>query len=209
MKIGLYNLEPKIFNVAMMKVSQYHKILGDKVENYNHLFKESYNKIYAFSLFDFTPKTYVIKDMICGGTGFNIYSKLPNHIETCGLDYSIFPECETSYVWFSKGCFRNCPFCVVPKKEGMIRPSWEVEKNLNPKGKYITVLDNNFFGCSNWEKAIDWLVDFGQKVDFTCGFDVRIFNDKQGEALNNLIFDNKIGDVVWKRHRKKVLEKIK
>lgn len=141
--IGLYNLEPKINNTAMMKVSFYHKSLDDKVEIYNHLERYKYNKVYAFSIFNFTDKGYVTPEMICGGTGFDVKSRLPPEIESCSKDYSIFPHCNTSYVWFSRGCIRNCPFCIVRNKEGYIYSSWEVD--LNPNSEYITVMDNNFF----------------------------------------------------------------
>ena len=133
-KIGLYNLEPKINNSAMMQVSYYHKHKQfDQVELYNPRKHDSYDKIYAFSLFDFTPKDSVTEDMICGGTGFDITKKLPSEIEKCDLDYSIFPKCDYSIIWFSRGCIRNCPFCVVRKKEGKIHSV--KPKNLNPKGK--------------------------------------------------------------------------
>lgn len=148
MKIGLYNLEPKIVNSAMMQVSQYHKSLGDTVEMYSPLYHNTYDKVYAFSIFDFTDKGYVRKDMITGGTGFDIESKLPKEIEECDYDYSIFPQCDYSIIWFSRGCIRKCPFCIVPKKEGYIH---SVDpKNLNPNGKFIKVMDNNFFANPNW-----------------------------------------------------------
>ena len=96
MKIGLYNLEPKIVNTAMMQVSQYHKQKGDTVEIYSPLFHNSYDKVYAFSLFDFTDKGYVRDDMIVGGTGFDITSRLPKEIEDCDYDWSIYPNCNYS-----------------------------------------------------------------------------------------------------------------
>jgi hypothetical protein len=183
MKIGLYNLEEKINNTAMMQVSQYHKDRGDEVELYNHFFHDDYDKIYAFSIFDYSDKGYVTSDMIVGGTGFNIHSKLPKEIENSNLDYSIFPDCETSYIWFSRGCIRECPFCVVSKKEGYIHP---VEpKNLNPGGKWVTVMDNNFFANPGWEKSIEQLKAWNQKVDLQ-GFDVRIFEREHGKALQQL-----------------------
>jgi len=147
------------------------------------LFHDWYDKVYAFSLFDFTPKTYVRKDMITGGTGFNIESRLPPEIEAADLDYSIFPDCDYSIIWFSRGCFRNCPFCVVREKEGYIHPV--TPKNLNPNGKYIKVMDNNFFGNPEWRTAVDTLLEWNQPVDMQ-GFDIRIFDDEQGEALNKL-----------------------
>lgn len=152
--MGLYNLEPKIVNTAMMQVSQYYKEKGDTVEEYSPLYHNTYDKIYAFSIFDFTPKDYVRKDMICGGTGFDIKSRLPLEIEECNYDWSLYPDCDYSIVWFSKGCIRNCPFCVVREKEGKI---YSVEpKNLNPNGKYIHVQDNNFLANPEREREL-WI----------------------------------------------------
>lgn len=183
MKIGLYNLEPTINNSAMMQVSYFHKNNGDSVEIYSPLFHNTYDKVYAFSLFDFTDKGYVRNDMICGGTGFNIQSRLPPEIEECDLDYSIFPNCDYSIIWFSRGCFRKCPFCVVYEKEGYIHPV--TPKNLNPNGKYIKVMDNNFFANPKWREAIDQLHEWNQPIDMQ-GFDIRIFDEEQGEALQSL-----------------------
>ncbi len=111
MRIGLWNLEPKIENTSLMQVSQYHKQQGDSVEFYSPLF--NYDKVYVFSLFKYTPKPILQKNMVAGGTGFDICSKLPPEIEACDLDYSIYPACRTSYSWFSRGCVRACPYCVV------------------------------------------------------------------------------------------------
>jgi len=183
MRIGLYNLEPKIFNTAMMQVSHYYKSLGHTVERYNHLFHDEYDWIYAFSLFDFTDKSMVTKAMICGGTGFDIEKHLPVEIEESDLDYSIFPNCKTSYIWFSRGCIRDCPWCVVKRKEGLLKSV--LPKNLNPNGEYITVVDNNFFANPEWEKAIDWLKEKKQKTEFM-GIDARIMDKEMATALNSL-----------------------
>lgn len=203
MLIGLYNLEPKIENTAMMQISQFHKQRGDQVEAYNHIFPNRYDVVYAFSIFKETSKVMVRNFMICGGTGFDISSRLPSDIELCDLDYSIFPKCKTSYVWFSRGCFRNCPFCIVRKKEGFIH---SVEpKNLNPNGEYISVMDNNFFASPKWQEAIDKLIEWNQTVDFQSGIDVRIFSDAQGEALQriklkklHIAWDNPHDDLIGK-----------
>ena len=113
MKIGLYNLEPKIVNTAMMQVSTYEKERGNGIEMYSPLYHNTYDKIYAFSLFDFTDKGYATPDMITGGTGFDITSRLPREIEKCDYDWSLYPDCDFSIIWFSRGCIRKCPFCVV------------------------------------------------------------------------------------------------
>ena len=202
MNIGLYNLEPNIVNSAMMQVSQYYKEGGAEVYEYHPLF--DYDKIYAFSLFDFTDKSFVTDEMICGGTGFDIKSRLPREIEECEYDWSLYPDCDFSIIWFSRGCFRKCPFCVVNRKEGNIHP---VEpKNLNPNGKYIKVMDNNFFANPEWRNSIRQLRRWNQPVDLQ-GFDIRIFDEEQAEALSTLKF-HKSFKFAWDNPRDNIDDKI-
>jgi hypothetical protein len=184
MKIGLWNLEPKIENTALMQVSQYHKLQGDTVELYSPLFE--YDKVYVFSLFSFTKKPCLKPNMVAGGTGFNIRSRLPKEIEQCDLDYSIYPNCQTSYIWFSRGCFRKCPFCVVPIKEG--RLDGATPKNLNPNATRISVMDNNFTALDRilFSGAIEYLKKVNLPVDFQCGFDARLLATKKYEEIKKL-----------------------
>ena len=182
MKIALLNLEPKINNTALMKISQYHKDRGDNVEMYIDFFRNHYDKIYCSSLFDFTNKGNIPENAVCGGTGFDIKKKLPKDIDDCDLDYSIFPDCKSSYVWFSRGCIRNCPFCIVRKKEGYIKqvkPS-----NLNPNGNLIEIMDNNFFANPEWKNSEKYLDKWQQSINFNSGIDVRIFEPEQALFIN-------------------------
>ena len=171
---------------------------------YSPLFHDEYDKIYAFSIFDYTDKGYVRDDMITGGTGFDIKSKLPVEITKCEYDWSLYPDCDYSILWFSRGCIRNCPFCVVREKEGYIH---SVEPlNLNPNGKYVKVMDNNFFANPNWNDSVDYLLDLGQKIDMQ-GFDIRIFNESQGEALSQLKH-RKAFKFAWDNPRDNIDDKI-
>ena len=202
MNIGLLNLEPTIPNSAMMQVSQYYKNKGANVYEWNPLY--DYDKVYAFSLFDFTDKSFVTKDMIVGGTGFDVTSRLPKEIEESDLDYSIFPQCDYSMIWFSRGCFRNCPFCIVRQKEGYIHPV--KPKNLNPNGKFIKVMDNNFFANPEWKSAVRQLLKWNQPVDIQ-GFDIRIFDEEQGEALKRLRHYHNV-KFAWDNPRDNIDDKI-
>lgn len=183
MKVALFNLEPDIVNTAMMQVSEYHKEQGNFVTLYDPS-KNDYDKIYAFSLFNYTDKSKVTPDMICGGTGFDIKSRLPPEIESCDYDWSLYSNCDYSILYFSRGCVRNCPFCIVRQKEGYIHL---VEpKNLNPNGKYIKIHDNNFFANPKWREAIEYLKKIGQKVEFDTGVDARTLTEEQCNALMTL-----------------------
>lgn len=103
--------------------------------------------------------------------------------QSTAMDYSIYPQYPFSIQFFSRGCIRHCPFCLVHDKEGMIRPVEPVQ--LNPNGKWIEVLDNNFFANPEWKSAIDYLIKAGQKVNLH-GVDIRIMNEEQAYWLNKL-----------------------
>ena len=201
----MYNLEPKIHNTAMMQVSYYHKKKKDVVEIYNPLFHNSYDKIYAFSIFQYTAKSYVTGDMIKGGTGFDVQTKLPKEIESSCLDYSIFPHCKTSYIWFSRGCIRDCPFCIVRQKEGYIYPV--KPKNLNPDGDFITVMDNNFFASPKWKESITQLKEWRQPVDFQ-GVDARLLTNEMCYELNNFTHYKQI-KIAWDNPTENILPKLR
>lgn len=181
MKIGLINIEPKIVNTAYMQISQYHKTRGDFVGWWSPLEDRQFDHVYCSSIFNYTDKREVPARAITGGTGFNISSRLSQVIEECDYDYSTYPSCDYSIVWFSRGCIRRCPFCCVPEKEGSIKPA--SLKPLNPNGKYIVVQDNNFFANQNWKEAINYLLNEGVPVDFQ-GIDVRTITTKRATWLS-------------------------
>ena len=205
MKIGLYNLEPKIVNTAMMQVSKYHRDRGDIVEIYNHSNPKDYDQIYAFSLFTFTDKSKVTENMICGGTGFDVNSKLPIEIRDYNYDWSLYSSCDYSIVWFSRGCIRKCPFCVVRKKEGNIHSV--KPKNLNPNGSFIKIMDNNFFANPCWRKAIDQLKEWNQKVEFL-GVDARILTEEMCRALLELKHAKTI-KIAWDNPKEDLIPRLK
>lgn len=190
MKVGLIDIEPKIFNTAYMQIAYHHKQLGDSVEwveGNNYLF---YDKVYCSSIFKFTDKSMVPTSAICGGTGFDLTTKLPFD---CHLDYSIYPECKTSYVWFTRGCIRDCPWCVVREKEGFLHPV--NRKPLNPKGRYITVMDNSLFANPLWQQVFAWIGSMPVDIQ---GIDVRTLDREKCEALNRLKrWKNKRLHIAW------------
>lgn len=186
MKIRLLAPDSKIPNLAIMKISTYHKNLGDDVDWYNHqLDREDTDILYISKVFTFSKDVVelpVNAKIIKGGTGYDVYSKLPAEIDSITkLDYSLYPDCDYSIVFTTRGCIRKCGFCVVPKKEGLIHNVPICE--LNPKGKYIKVLDNNFFANRTWRENLEVLKSYNQPLDFNQGIDLRLLNVEQCEAL--------------------------
>lgn len=195
MRIGLLDIDGRNFpNRALMKLSGYHKSAGDDVEWATPF--EHYDIIYRSKIFTFTPddmRYYDADNVVSGGTGYDVKSRLPDDVEKADPDYSIYPQHRFSVVFFSRGCVRRCPFCLVYDKEGHIQP---VRHDiLNPDGQHIEVLDNNFFANPKWMEAVDYLNASGQPVNLH-GVDVRIMNEQQARALNTMRMKNKV-HIAW------------
>lgn len=185
MKIGLVDVDGHNFpNVALMKIASWHRQQGDSVEWVNGF--ERYDRIYKSKVFTFTPDDrtiYQCPDIRGGGTGYDIKSRLPEEIDRhTGLAYDLYPH-RFSVQFYSRGCIRHCPFCLVHDKEGAIRSVEPME--WNPKAEWIEVLDNNFFAAPDWRKAIEDLRRQKLPVKFY-GVDVRIMDEEQAAALNSL-----------------------
>lgn len=187
MNIGLVDVDGHNFpNFALMKISAFHKKQGDSVTWADPMFGEEYDKVYMSKIFTFSPDYPYEFDceVVKGGTGYDVKSQLPVEIESSlAMDYSIYPDCNYSLQFFSRGCIRKCPFCLVRDKEGYIHPVEPVE--LNPNGEWIEVLDNNFFANPEWKSAVDYLIRIGQPVKLH-GVDIRIMNEEQAYWLNKL-----------------------
>lgn len=197
MKIGLIDIDGHNFpNFALMKSSAYYKAKGELVEWATPF--NRYDKVMASKVFTFTPDfnyfTLQADVIEKGGTGYDIAKLLPVEIDGSTLmDYSIYPQYNFSLQFFSRGCIRKCPFCLVREKEGYIQSVRPVD--MNPKGEWIEVLDNNFFANPEWKDAMNYLLKQGQKVNLH-GVDVRIMNEEQAFYLNKLKLKRRI-HIAW------------
>jgi len=191
-------------NLALMKIAAYHKSTGDSVGWFFAL--HGYDRVYSSRCFTFSAHDgYLPHDAVVGGTGFDVASKLPPEIECSQPDYSIYPDCGFSIQLFSRGCVRSCPFCVVSRKEGKIYPIPPM--NLNPKGKHIEILDNNFFANPDWREAVGYLRKVNQRVNFH-GIDVRLMDEEQAHALNSLRHEGQI-HIAWDDPRENIMAHIR
>jgi hypothetical protein len=193
MKIALVDVDSKDFpNLALMKIAQYHKSIGDDVDWYFPLFMNP-DKIYASKVFTFTPDyiQYSPNDPepIKGGTGYDLYSKLPEEIDKQIPDYSIYPNFKEAIGFLSRGCIRSCPWCIVPKKEGNIYQYDDIS-NIYQNRKNVILLDNNFLAndINFIEEQTDKMKYLKLKVDFNQGLDARLVDEHIAKILTNIKF---------------------
>ncbi len=186
MHIGLHDSDNTGFpNLALMKISAWHKAQGDTVEWFVPMLH--YDRVYSSKVFTFTHEDpYLPPDTIKGGTGYGLYKDLPPEIDSMFPDYSIYPNCDYAIGFLTRGCIRACPWCVVPKKEGKIRPYRTWKEIKRPDSKKIVFMDNNVLACPH---GIEQITDMGGqdvRVDFNQGLDARLITDDVAELLGRL-----------------------
>ena len=103
-----------------MKLSAYHKGIGDRVDWFDPIthYLTPLDKIYSSKVFTFTDiDHYLPKDAVLGGTGYGIYENLPEVIDKQFPDYSIYPSIDYAIGFMSRGCPNKCGWCVVRRQE--------------------------------------------------------------------------------------------
>ena len=205
MRVGLIDVDGHNFpNLALMKLSAWHKARGDSVEWYEPMLSGHMDKVYMSKVFSFTPdyEWNVDADVVeKGGSGYcisvvdgkEVYDKskdrqLPYEIEHIYPDYSIYPELteDTAYGFMTRGCPRGCGFCHVKDKEG--RRSYKVAdlSEFWRGQKHIVLMDANTLACPEWRDILKQLSDSKAYVNFNQGLDIRMMTEEKAEALKSV-----------------------
>ena len=189
MKIGLIDVDGHNWpNLALMKLSAWHKARGDTVEWWWGW--GQYDRVYMSKVFDGTytpdvPEPVNAAEVVKGGTGYGLDNALPEEVEHTCPDYSLYPEaCDTAYGFLTRGCPRGCPFCIVAEKEGRrarkvadLSEWWCGQRN-------IKLLDPNLLACPDHLTLLGQLADSEAEVDYTQGLDCRLLTVDNIAAIN-------------------------
>lgn len=202
MNIGLIDVDSHNFpNLVLMKISAWYKRKGDNVSllrtsdvlNGQNLF-EQYDELYGACVFRENEKVanrlenFGVK---MGGTGTNNrHIALPDMIEHIMPDYSLYGITDTAYGFLTRGCPRQCPFCIVSAKEGArsrkvadLSEWWAGQPN-------IKLLDPNILACPDCEELLLQLAGSNAWIDITQGLDARLLNKRNMELLNRIKIKN-------------------
>lgn len=228
-RIGLIDVDGtgRFPNIALMKISAWHKRNGDAVEWYDPMFAGHFDTVYLSKVFSFTPDYEFPIDadeIIKGGSGYCISlengkeifdesknTNLPYEIEHIYPDYSIYPELtqDTAFGFLTRGCPRGCDFCIVGKKEGRCSVKVaDLSEFWNGQRK-IVLCDPNILACKDWRDLLQQLIDSRSEIDFNQGLDIRLMTEEKARLLNQI----KIKEIhfAWDRYqdKEKILPKLK
>lgn len=228
MRIGLIDVDggKRFPNLALMKISAWHKVHGDTVEWYDAMFGGHFDKVYLSKVFSFMPDYELPIDadeIERGGSGYcidmedgkEVFHKerdkhLPDEVEHIYPDYSLYPALtqDTAFGFLTRGCPRGCDFCIVKDKEGRcstkvadLSEFWRGQKN-------IVLCDPNILACRDWKDLLQQLIDSRAWVDFNQGLDIRLMTEEKAEMLGRI----KVKEIhfAWDRYedRDKILPKL-
>jgi len=205
-------------NLVCMKISSYYKLRGKDVVlklDYDDL--QSFEKVFISKVFTDTPideNILHISNVQYGGTGF-FYDKappLPYEIEHSMPDYHLYDDwvneqlingrgkrveykyyLDYSIGFLTRGCFRQCEFCV-NKNYKRVQHHSPLQEFYDPNRKKICLLDDNFLGCNKWEELLVELQSTNKPFQFKQGLDERILTEKKCEVLFKSKYD---GDYIF------------
>lgn len=189
MNIGMIDVDGLHFpNLALMKLSRHHKQRGGKVEWYTPF--AHYDIVYMAKVFTYTPDYgYMITNadkVVKGGTGYDIHSRLPDDVDRLQPDYSLYPSVDssTAYGFLTRGCPNKCFWCVVPKKEGVVRPYMDVDEIAIEGRKNLVLMDNNILASGDYAlEQFAKIIERGYRVDFNQALDARLVTDEFAQLL--------------------------
>lgn len=186
MNIGIIAVDSNYPNLALMKISSYHKANGDKVEWYNPF--DHYDCVYMAKVFSFTPdygQWITNADTIKkGGTGYDIAQILPTDIDRMVPDYDLYNiDKKLAYGFLTRGCPNKCKWCIVPAKEGKIASYMDIEEIAVNGRKNIILMDNNVLASDYGLQQIEKVVSMGLRIDFNQGLDARLVTDDIARLL--------------------------
>lgn len=204
MRIGLIDVDGHNFpNLALMRISAYHKAHGDIVEwwwsDFIHYDIVYMSKIFSNAYTKDVPEPLNADKVIKGGTGYcislvdgvEVFDKakneeLPPEIEKMFPDYSLYPQFEFAVSMTSRGCPRGCSFCHVASKEGRCSIKVADVSDFWNGQKEIRILDPNITACRDKRDLMRQYKETGAILDFTQGLDIRLLNDDDLADINEM-----------------------
>lgn len=222
MRVLLLDVDSTIPNLALMRLSAWHKARGDEVALFRHGEKPhvridspdadlayisavfSWNAQLAQRIYRWYTESLRVRAEL-GGSGVDwgrrpgTWSQLPPEVEATPPDYSLYGD-DRAIGFCQRGCIRKCDFCLVSAKEGtMDKYPFSHPRDWVPDDLSKVLLLDNEFAAQSFERqrsVIDWVRETGRRWSITQGYDVRIL--ARHPELAGLLAERKPQDLKFK-----------
>jgi hypothetical protein len=181
MKVLLLDIDSTIPNLALQKVKKYHADRGDEIIWNMPLAKDIADKIYVSCVFTKNKDKCDLWEGLAeiGGSGYSLDVELPPEIN------AVKPR--INYGFTTRGCIRNCKFCIVPKKEGKVHIEGDLLDLWDGQARQVTIMDNNILALP---EQFEWVCKQARenhiKLDFNQGLDHRLITPTIAKMMANV-----------------------
>jgi hypothetical protein len=180
------NFEPDLIEITSLFTYAW-KPVHKAIEFYHKLFPDAHIEvggIYASLMPKNIKESFPFVKVHVG-----LFEKAENYLPS----YDILKETEkwkdwdSSILFSSRGCIRNCNFCAVPKIEGKMKSfGGDIEKYIFDGHKKVVMWDNNFLASPDCKEVLKKIKELDLKVDFNHGLDARLINEEKAKMLSEL-----------------------
>lgn len=199
--ILLLDVDSRLPNVALMKLSRHFKELGRQVLLARHdAFLTGADAVYASCVFNRASsfrrlerlRKYYGESLVVGGSGVNLTERLPWEIESLPADYSLYPELgkDCAIGFLTRGCPYHCPFCVVPIKEGAARQVCDLGTLMGNGRRNLILLDDNILAHPCAGNLLEDMARRDLRVNFTQTLDLRLLDQAKVRLLKRIQCSN-------------------
>ncbi len=193
----LIDVDSRLPNLALMKLSRYFKQRGRKVALVRGAgLNGSAREVYASCIFNSSSsakKVQLLRSaygdaLNLGGSGIDPQARLPAEIEALPPDYDLYPELGDRAIGFlSRGCPFNCPFCIVPLKEGPPRQVSDLQTLLDEgRRDKLILLDDNLLSLPQADRLLEEMITRKIMVNFTQTLDLRFVDPDIAKLLRRV-----------------------
>ena len=199
-RILLIDVDGRLPNLALMKLSRYFKEQGRKVTLARRDCRiKGADAVYASCVFFSSAsrrrvaelRKYYGESLIIGGSGVDIRGRLPREIESLPPDYSLYPDLKDRAIGFiTRGCPNKCSFCIVPIKEGKTRQVANLEDLLQDGRKKLILLDDNILSHPKAGRFLEEMARRDLRVNFTQTLDIRLLKKETWRLVRRIRCSN-------------------
>ncbi len=187
MKIVLYDIDSKIPNLALMKLSSFYKSQGYHAQLSRKSEWIPAQLYFASTVFNSERSLHQVEKLVTmygdhiavGGSGVDLKTTLANEIDCCFPDYSLYAHTRYALGFLTRGCNKRCTFCLVPKKEGRLQPDYSTFDDFIPKDQQnVMLLDNNLLVAPNIHDLLEEMIKRQFNINFSQTLDIQYLVDE-------------------------------